>query len=177
MEERSVFVTFNDVKLTFHLFDQDVNDAMVKKLSKMGVPDIAFNWPASPTDKFLEISNGLYKQGDFECEGVSITSTTKGATCICVFDPASNVIVVTLNGEFFCFNSMDDDVTRLSGQTFGFVEGARFRDAKGKLVKKPKDQWGMSDPLVAKIVKNSYEGESQRVAFTVTVKPGDYIPT
>jgi len=77
-----VFAVFDNVKLSFHLFDRDINDATVKKLSKMGVPDIAFNWPANPTDKFVEISNGLYKQGDFECKRISITSSTKGATCI-----------------------------------------------------------------------------------------------
>jgi len=87
------------------------------------------------------------------------------------------VIEVTIDGEFFCVNSLDDDITRLNRQTFGFVQGARFRDTKGKLVKKPKDQWGMSNPLEARIVKNSYEGECQRVEFKISVKPGHYTPT
>lgn len=101
-----------------------------------------------------------------------MTDVTSNASYSAVFDPSSNVISVTLDGEFFCINSLDEDFKSFLRQGVGFVEGARFRDPKGKLIKKPKDQWGIASFVEGRIVKNSYEGESQRAEFKITVKDG-----
>jgi hypothetical protein len=175
MGNKAIFITFSNAKFIFHLFDDEINEATKKKLSKLGLTDISIAWPEKNSDKFLQIPDGLYKQGDFHCEGISVTDTTNDANYSAVHDPITNTIAVLLNGEFFCLNTMDDNVKSLLKQNHGFVSGARFRDTKGKLIKKSKDQWGMTNPLEARIVKNSYKGESQKIEFKITAKDGTFI--
>jgi len=174
MGNKAIFITFFNAKFIFHLFDADIDEAMKKKLSKLGVADISIDWPEKHSDKFLHIPGDLYKQGDFPCAGVSVTDITNDADYSAVHDPITNTVSVLLNGEFFCINTIDDNVKSLLKQNHGFVSGARFRDAKGKLIKKSKDQWGMTNPLEARIVKNSYEGESQKIEFKITAKDGTF---
>lgn len=176
MKERSIFIKFDKVKLVFHLFDDEIDEAMAKKLTKLGVPDISFKYPEKKTDKFSLLPDGLFLQGDFECNSVSITDATSDASYSAVFDPTKNIVTVSLDGEFFCMNTMDDDINGILNQDMGFVDGARFRDAKAKLIKKPKDQYGMADLLEARIVKNSYEGKSQKIEFKILVRDEIFSP-
>ena len=176
MKERSIFIKFDKTELVFHLFDHEIDEAMAKKLTKLGVPDISFKFPEKKKDKFSLLPDGLFLQGDFDCDSVSITSATSDASYSAIFDPAQNIITVSLDGEFFCMNTMEDDIKGILNQGMGFVDGARFRDAKGKLIKKPKDQYGMAVFLEARIVKNSYEGKSQKVEFKISAKDGMFSP-
>ena len=172
MGNKAIFIIFNNTNFIFHLFDDEIDEAMKKKLNKLGLMDISINWPEKNSDKFLQIPDGLYKQGDFHCAGVSLTETTNDSIYSAVHDPVANTVSVLLNGEFFCVNTMDDNIKSLLKQNHGFVSGARFRDTKGKLIKKSKDQWGMTNPLEARIVKNSYNGESQKIEFKIIAKDG-----
>lgn len=175
MENKAIFIEFNNVNFIFHLFDDDIDSAMKKKLSKLGLPNISINWPEKKSDKFEHIAGDLYQQGAFRCEGVSLEETTNESIYTASFDPLTNTISISLSGEFFCVNTTDDDIEPFLKKNQGFVSGARFRDLKGKMIKKSKDQWGMTSPLEGRIVKNSYEGESQKVEFKIIVKDGNFI--
>ena len=175
MEQKAIFIEINNVSFTFHLFDNDIDDSMKRKLSKLGLPDISINWPEKKSDRFVQIAGDLYQQGVFQCEGVSLTSTTNESIYTASYDSLANTISVSLSGEFFCVNTMDDDIEALLKKNQGFVSGARFRDLKGKMIKKSKDQWGMTSPLDGRIVKNSYDGESQKVDFKIIVKDGIFM--
>ena len=172
MKERAIFITFSNAKFVFYLFDDEIDEPMKKKLNKLGLPDISIDWPEKQSDKFFQIPGDLYKQGDFQCGGISVTDTTNDSNYSAVYDPITNTVSVVLNGEFFCINTLDDNIKSLLKQKQGFVSGARFRDTRGKLIKKSKDQWGMTNPLEARIVKNSYVGESQKIEFKITAKDG-----
>lgn len=67
MKEQSIFIQFDNVKFVFYLFDDEVDDAMRKKLSKLGVPDIQFKWPENQSKQYKALPTGLFKQGKFEC--------------------------------------------------------------------------------------------------------------
>lgn len=175
MENKAVFIEFNDVNFIFHLFDDEIDDSMKKKLSKLGLPDVSINWPEKKSDKFVQIAGDLYQQGDFRCEGVPLSEITNKSIYTASYDPLANTVSLILSGEFFCVNTTDEDIKPFLKQIPGFVSGARFRDLKGKLIKKSKDQWGMTSPLEGRIVKNSYDGESQKIEFKIIVKDGIFM--
>jgi len=172
MKNKAIFIVFDNVNLIFHLFDDQITESLRKKLSKLGLPDISIDWPEKKSDEFFKITGDLYKQGDFQCEGISLTAETNKSIYSAVHDPLTNTVSVFLSGEFFSVNTMDDNINGLQKQKHGFVSGARFKDAKGKLIKKSKDQWGMRSPLEARIEKNSYSGGSQKIEFKIIVKDG-----
>ena len=175
MKNKAIFIEFKNVNFIFHLFDTDIDDSMKKKLSKLGLPDISINWPEKKSDKFERIAGDLYQQGAFPCEGVSLTKATNESIYTASYDPLKNTISISLSGEFFCVNTMDGDIESFLNKNHGFVSGSRFRDLKGKMIKKSKDQWGMTNPLEGRIVKDSYEGESQKVEFKIIVKDGIFM--
>jgi hypothetical protein len=57
MGNKAIFITFFNAKFIFHLFDADIDEAMNKKLSKLGVADISIDWPEKHSDKFFLMNN------------------------------------------------------------------------------------------------------------------------
>jgi hypothetical protein len=167
-----IYIQLKNVEFVFYLFDSDIDQSMKKKLSSLGLPNIHFSFPESNKHSFLEIGGGLYKQGDFACMSVPLSEAQKNSAYSAVFDPLQNTITVKLDGEFLAFRTFDDDadLKKLTRQKVAFVDGARFTDGKGKLIKKPRDAYGASSPLEGRMVKNSYEGESQMVDFVIVAR-------
>lgn len=59
MTFRAIFISFKSQELVFQLNDDEVDDPMRKKLMKLGLPDIQFDWPENDSDFFrssLEVS-------------------------------------------------------------------------------------------------------------------------
>lgn len=166
-----IFIDLPETKLTFHLFDKDVDSKMLKKLSSLGLADIAIKYPSSPSDAFINEGNGLYRQGEFACESLSITSATEGAVFSTVFNPQDNTVQVALKGRFFCFGVLEDvDSYELPQQTVGFVSGIRLNDNKGKLIRKPKDDYGMRTLIEALVEKETYNNAAWLVNFKIIVE-------
>lgn len=167
----STFVTFPKTELKFYLFNDDVDEAMAKKLQKLGCPDPAIIWPTNNEDKFLDLGNGLYQQGMFQCDGLTILEATDSASYICTFNAEDNSVTIELEGKFFCGNSFDDDLNDpIKDVKFGYVWATRLRNDKNKHVKKRKDEWGMSDPIEALVVRGEYDNKAYRINFEISLE-------
>ena len=108
---RAIFISFKSQELVFQLNDDEVDDPMRKKLMKLGLPDIQFDWPENDSDSFQELPGGFYRQGDFACSGISIAELTNESRYSAILNPNTNKISVMLDGLFFCINAVDDDIS------------------------------------------------------------------
>jgi hypothetical protein len=168
---KSIFVELPETHMRFHLFDYEVDARMAKKLRNLGLADIEIQYPMNASDKFFHEGNGIYRQGNFACGSIRISAATQDADFRTVFDPSNNTVDVKLKGRFFCCHIVEDkNGLSVDQQTFGFVSGIRLTDSKGKHVKKPKDQWGMSIPIEALVEKEIYNNAALRVNLKVFIE-------
>lgn len=165
----SVFIDFHKTEMMFYLFDDEVDEKMAKKLSKLGLVDLSIQFPESQGDQYVKGEDGLFCSGDFANNSFPISAATESSQYSTKFDPKNNSITVSLEGRFLCYNTLDEDQPHAK-QTIGYVCGIRVNNNKGKLIKKPKDQWGMSTPIEALAEKGAYGGGSHQVSFTIHVE-------
>ena len=165
----AVFIEFPKTEMTFYLFDDEVDEAMTKKLSKLGLVDLSVEFPQDPKDQYVKGDDGLYRGEGFANDSFSVTGSTIASNYITKFNPSNNSISVLIEGRFFCFNTMDENQLN-ADRTVGFVWGIRLKNDKGKLIKKPKDQWGMSSPIEALAEKGVYGGGGYKISFSINVE-------
>jgi hypothetical protein len=171
---KSVHVEIPKVTLIFHLFDDEVDDSMAKKLQKLGLPDIWLSYPDDSSDTFEHIQGNLYKQGDFSCSSIPVSEATDTASWSATFDSNTNTVSVSIEGNFLCFNDVYGDSAKVAEQQkFGYINAIKLNDTKGKPIKKPKNSYGISAPIEALIEKNSNDSASAQVSIKVTVQDID----
>jgi hypothetical protein len=172
---KAIFIELPETKLIFHLFDDDVDLKMSKKLKKLGLADISIDYPLEESENYADEGGGIYRQGLFACGSFRITSACPDAKFSTIFDEKTKEIHVTLEGRFFSINHLDDERAYVgSDQTRGFVAGARLRSDTGKLIKKPKDDWGILSPIEALVEKETYNGAALEVNFKVIIEDAEY---
>lgn len=169
----SVFIEFPKTVMKFYLFDDEVDAKMAKKLSKLGLVDLSVECPENPNDEYVLGSDGLYRAGEFSKNSFPVTDLTDGAWFETTFNADDNSISVGLQGRFLCFNTLDD-VEPIAKWELGYVWGVRLKNDKGKLIKKPKDEWGTSSPLEALAEKGVYGGGAHQVSFSIYVEDETY---
>lgn len=168
---KAVFVELPETHMIFHVLDEEICGGMAKKFENLGLTRVDINYPLNSCDDFQNLGNGLYRQGNFFCGGFGITHAMQGATFSTKFDPDNKTVRVKLKGRFFCCHLLEDrQVYGENRQNIGFVSSIRLRDKKGKLLKKPRDQWGVSSPIEAFVEKGTYHNAAWRVAFKVLVE-------
>jgi len=170
-----IFINLPETKLKFHLFDKDIDSKMSSKLRNLGLADISILYPSNPSDVFAKEANGVYRQGEFACDSVSIISATDGATFSTTFNPEDNTVDIVLMGRFFCGNVFEDAesfklIDKVHEKTEGFIWCTRLTDNKGKIIKKPKDEYGISSPLIALVEKETYDNAAWRVDFKAFIE-------
>lgn len=169
----SVFINFPKTELTFYLFDDEVDGKMAKKLTKLGLADLAVEFPENPSDTYVRGEDGLFRAGEFPNNSFPVTDVTDGASFKTAFNREDNSVSVHLEGRFLCFNTLDD-IEPISEWKLGYVWGVRLKNDKGKLIKKPKDEWGMSSPIEALAEKGVYGGGAHQVSFSIHVEDETY---
>jgi hypothetical protein len=165
----AVYIEFPKTEMTFYLFDDEVDEAMAKKLSKLGLVNLSVEFPQDPKDQYVKGDDGLYRGEGFANDSLPVLGPTGNSNYITKFDPTNNSIFASIEGRFFCFNTMDDNQPNV-GRMVGFVWGIRLNNEKGKLIKKAKDQWGMSSPIEALAEKGVYGGGGHKVSFSISVE-------
>lgn len=165
----AVFIEFPKTEMTFYLFDDEVDEAMAKKLSKLGLVDLSVEFPEDTKNQYVMGEDGLYRGEGFATISFPVTGSTGASNYATKFDASNNSISVLVEGRFFCFNTMDE-IQPNADRTVGFVWGIRLKNDKGKLIKKPKDQWGISNPIEALAEKGVYGGGGYKVSFSVSVE-------
>lgn len=165
----SVFIEFPKTEMKFYLFDDEVDAKMTKKLAKLGLADLYVEFPEKPDDEYVLGSDGLYRAGEFSRDSFPVTEVTDSASFKTTFSAEDNSISVELEGRFLCFNTLDS-VAPIAEWKSGYVWGIRLKNDKGKLIKKPKDEWGMSTPIEALAEKGVYGGGAHQVSFSIHVE-------
>jgi hypothetical protein len=165
----AVFIEFPKTELKFYLFDDEVDETMAKKLSKLGLANLSVDFPENPDLNYAEGDDGLFHAGEISTIGFPVTSITTNSKFSTRHNPNDNSISVYLEGRFFCVNTLDD-VKPITDWKDGYVWAIRLRNDKQKLIKKPKDQWGMSVPIEALAEKGVYGGGALKLSFTLHIE-------
>ena len=165
----SVYIDFPPTELKFYCFDNDIDDKMSKKLNKLGLPDLQVEFPENKNKKLYQGDDGLYLRGEFSFESFPVSEATKDSTYNTTFNAEDNSITVFLEGRFFCHNTIDEPAPN-QNQTIGYVWAIRINNDKGKIIKKPKDEYGMSSPIEALAEKENYEGGAHKVSFSIHIE-------
>jgi len=165
----SVFIEFPKTEMTFHLFDDEIDDKMAKKLSKLGLADLSVEFPEDSRDEYAEGDDGLFRASEFSKDSFPVTAPTDGARFETTYNRQDNSIAVYLEGRFLCFNTLDE-VAPIPEWKSGYIWCIRLRNDKGKIIKKPKDEWGISAPIEALAEKGVYGGGAHHAYFSICVE-------
>jgi hypothetical protein len=170
----AVYVTIPKIELKFFLFADQLSPALDKKLAEIGWPSIWLTYSLDRKLKLKELPDGkfTYVSGDFG-ESIPLTKATENGSASVSLAKQDHSITLQLEGEFLVYGFSDDE----SIQSFkkireGFVNIIKLQDVKGKLIKLPKDEYGMANPLEAVSSLNEYDGGYYRVPLHVVVKDG-----
>ncbi len=176
---KCIFVNIEQCEFEFFLFEDEVDDKMKKKLKKMGFPNIWVHYPSDATDTLANLGNGLFQQGDFQCSSFPVIEPTADASFEVSFNEDRNSVSLKLEGTFFSGN--DPEVYEDNGQTefilsqsAGIIQVITLNNDKGKPIKKPKDEWGMSAQIEALAADLEYNNKGCGVRFELHTKPGMY---
>lgn len=175
---KSIFVDIEECDLEFFLFTDEVDDKMKKKLKTLGFPSLWVQYPTNANDHFTDLGNGVYQAEGFPCSSVSITEPTSEASFSINYREDRNSITLKLKGTFFSINDPeiynDDGEMWMLDQTEGIVEMITLNNDKGKSIKKPKDEWGMSTRIEAIAVDTDYNSKGYKLTFKIHTKNGMY---
>ena len=176
---KCIFVDIEQCELEFFLFEDEVDDKMKKKLKKLGFPNIWIQYPSEATDTLADFGNGIFQQGEFQCSSFSVIEPTADSSFEINYNEERNSISLKLEGTFFSGNDSevheDDGETEfMLSQSTGIIQVITLNNDKGKPIKKPKDEWGMSDPIEALAADLDYNGKGYGLRFSLETKAGVY---
>ena len=176
---KCMFVDIEPCELEFFLFEDEVDDKLKKKLQKMGFPSIWVNFPSSENNKLTDLGNDLFQQGDFQCSSFPVTEPTADASFLISYNEDKNSIIIKLEGTFFSVNDhevFDDDgeADFILSRTSGIIQIIALNNEKGKPIKKPKDEYGMSTRIEALAADLEYNNKGYGLRFRMHSKLGMY---
>ena len=176
---KCIFVDIEECELEFLLFEDEVDDKMKKKFKKLGFPNIWIHYPSDASDALADLGSGIFQQGDFQCSSFSVIEPTADASFEINYNEERNSISLKLEGTFFSGNDSevyeDDGETEVMlSQSAGIIQVITLNNDKGKPIKKPKDEWGMSTRIEALAADLEYNNKGYRVNFNLFTKPGMY---
>ena len=174
-----IFLDIEPGELEFFLFEDEVDVEMKKKFQKMGFPNIWVHYPSNANDKLVDLGGGLFQQGDFQCSAFSVIEPTADATFAISYNEGRNSIILKLEGTFFSgnhFEVYEDDGHRefMLSRTEGIIQIMTLNNDKGKVIKKSKDAWGMTNPIEALAADLEYNNKGYGLRFRLYTKPGIY---
>jgi len=176
---KCIFVDIEQCEFEFFLSEDEVDDKMKKKFKKLGFPNIWIHYPSDASDALADLGSGIFQQGDFQCSSFSIIEPTADSSFEINYNEERNSISLKLEGTFFSGNDSevheDDGETEfMLSQSTGIIQVITLNNDKGKPIKKPKDEWGMSDPIEALAADLDYNGKGYGLRFSLETKAGVY---
>ena len=121
------------------------------------------------TKNFIKEMMGFTLEENSHLKVFRSAKRLKISTYNTTFNAEDNSITVFLEGRFFCHNTIDEPAPN-QNQTIGYVWAIRINNDKGKIIKKPKDEYGMSNPIEALAEKENYEGGAHKVSFSIHIE-------
>ena len=176
---KCIFVDIEKCELEFFLFEHEVDDKMKKKFKKLGFPNIWVQYPSDAGDTLAELGNNIFQQGDFQCSSFSLIEPTADSSFEINYNEERNSISLRLEGTFFSGNDPEvyednSETESMLSQCAGIIQVITLNNDKGKPIKKPKDEWGMSDPIEALAADLEYNGKGYGLRFSLETKAGMY---
>jgi hypothetical protein len=167
-----IFATVPKTDLKLFLFPDEISPAIEKKLTSLGWPELYLKFSLDKNLKMEGLGDGKFKYiaGEFGASIPLIAPTDRGAFSA-TYNPADNSIDYQFEGEFLVFGWTDEDSAETYKKiTKGYISGLRVADAKGKNIKKPKDEYGMALPLEVTILPGEYGDVYLQVSLTVEAR-------
>ena len=176
---KCIFVDIKECEMEFFLFPDEVDDKLKKKFKKFGFPEIWLKYPDDASNAFIDLGNGTFLTEGVKHSSFPITAPFDSAAYSVDYIEDRNSIILKLNGTFFCFNDSevyDDDGQNqlMLSKTEGCIDVIRLNNNKGKPIKKPKDEWGISSPIEALAVDTEYNGKGYKADLKLYSKSGIY---
>ncbi|MDG1142685.1 MAG: hypothetical protein P8N24_05605 [Hellea sp.] len=176
---KCIFVDIKEFEMEFFLFPDEVDDKVKRKFEKFGFPEVWLKYPDDVSNVFIDLGNGTFLTEGVKHSSFPITAPFDNAAYSVEYIEDRNSIILKLNGTFFCFNDSevyDDDGQNqlMLSQTEGSIDVIRLNNAKGKLIKKAKDEWGISSPIEALAVDTEYNGKGYKAYLKLHSKSGIY---
>ena len=169
---QQLLLTVREAGLKFYLSNSEVDSKMVKKFEKLGFPDIWVDVPIKGANKISQNNNGFYELGESDCEKIMLVSPTSNGKYLIEYNENENCLILLLHGEFDAGNYFPDDLDWLQEADVkeGYISSIRPTNDKGKEIRKPKDEWGISAPIEALSIRENYESlVYQRVSFEARI--------
>lgn len=156
----SMFARVAPTVLTFYYSEEAASDAMKSKMKSLGWPDFWVDYPAGKKPQWRDAGNGLvdHVEGkEVEMFSFPLSEPTDRGKFSITHNPADRSITISLEGEFLCFSYTDgENRALLEKLTDGYVGSIRLKNDKGKAIKLPKDEYGMTLPVGAKVCKDEH---------------------
>ena len=167
----NVYVNIPKISMVFYL-QGEVVTSMEKQFSNLGFPVMAFFASDDKDFKFKDVGENriLIVGGSMDLQ-VFIDMPTHNGSFTATYSPSDNTVILTIEGEFASI-PVDDQETleRFKKITEGYFLSIRFTDKKGKVIKKPKDRYGIADPMSGTASKEAYSGPRYRVPLTIRLE-------
>ena len=169
----SVFAKVPKTKLKFYLFPEDISPPIEKKLAALGWPELDLRFSTDKKLKLEDLGEGkfTYIDGDFS-DNISLIEPTASGSFSAMYDPNDCSITYEFEGDFLIFGYTDEHSAAIyTGIKTGYAFGVQVADAKGKSIKLPNNDYGMSLPLQGTVVKA--ENGDVYVAMDIAVTSRD----
>jgi|GEM_PF-6633183 len=153
-----IFAIVPNTKLKVFLFPEDMSPAIEKKLSSLGWPEPSITFSLDKDLNMEGLVDGKFKYIDGEFgETIPLVEPTERGRYSVTYNPADNSIDYEFEGEFLVYGLTDDESAKMYKKiTMGYISSLKVADAKGKKIKKPKDEYGMALPLEATLLPGEY---------------------
>lgn len=154
----AIFAHVPKTKLTFHLFPDEITSSIEKKLSQLGWPEFDLTFSNDAKLQLEDLGDGRfkYKKGEFG-DSLPLSQPTKNASFFVTYDNLECTVTYEFEGEFLVYEYAEvDRADEYTQVKTGYISAVKLVDAKGKNIKKPKNEYGMALPLECTVLKGQY---------------------
>lgn len=157
-------------KLKFYVSPDEINPQLEKKMASLGWPELDLRYSHDNKLQLEDLGEGKfrYKKGDFG-DSIPLIEPTQNGSFSVTYDSSDLSVTCEFEGEFLVFDYTDEDSA--GAYTIiktAYASGIQIADAKGKSIKKPKNDYGMTLPLEATVVPGEYGDVYLAVSLEVT---------
>lgn len=148
----AIYANFPQTELTFYL-TSDVTPALEKKLTKLGWADMWLRYSFDEELKMKDLGNSQfqYLDGEFGAS-IPITEPAENGSFSVIYNAVEKSIKYIFEGKFLIYGDTDDEsAAEYKNISCAYAGSIRINNDKGKAIKLPKDEYGMSLPITGDV--------------------------
>lgn len=123
-----------------------------------------------------EIAPGKFKyvDGDFS-ESFPLAEPDEGGSFTATYNPENNTVSLQLSGDFVIYDVTDEESSeQYKRVSEAYLSIIGLNNDKGKKIKLPKDQFGMSPELEATVSRDQYGDVYYKLPLEITSSDADF---